>query len=317
VLAIAEQHGNKELTADAGSVLALSQMLTGKFESAGESFDRVIPLYETMAEATVGVGSPPNLTRTFAYGLSAWNTWFLGFPNRAAKKMDAAFIIARAVNSKAVEEMLHYAATVFSCLIRERDRTREHAEALIILATELGNPFRRAMAELHLGWFDSVARDPSEGIARMQRAFADFKAAGSFSVREIFPSLIAQVLCLFGRYEEALVTIDEALAVIEETGERFFEAELLRSKGELVLAKGVSNVKQAEQWFRTGIEIARSQKAKSWELRATTSLARLLRDTSRHDEARAMLSEIYGWFTEGFDTADLKDAKALIEELST
>jgi predicted ATPase len=146
--------------------------------------------------------------------------------------------------------------------------------------------------------------------------FADFKATGSFTVREIFPSLIAQALCLFGRYEEALVTIDEALAVLEETGERFFEAELHRTKGELVLAKGVSNAMQAEQSFRMGIEIARSQKAKSWELRATTSLTRLLRDTNRRDEAHAMLAEIYNWFTEGFDTADLKDAKALLEELA-
>jgi tetratricopeptide (TPR) repeat protein len=317
VLTIAERHGNKKLTADSSSVLALLQMFAGKFESAGESFDRVISLYETIPEATAGVGSPHNLSHAFAFGFSAWNAWFLGFPNRAAKKMDDAFITARALNSKAVEETIRYAATVFFCLVRERERTREHADALVILATELGNPFRRAMAELHLGWFDSVARDRSEGIARMQHAFADFKATGSFTVREIFPSLIAQALCLFGRYEEALVTIDEALAVLEETGERFFEAELHRTKGELVLAKGVSNAMQAEQSFRMGIEIARSQKAKSWELRATTSLTRLLRDTNRRDEAHAMLAEIYNWFTEGFDTADLKEAKALLEELGT
>jgi class 3 adenylate cyclase/tetratricopeptide (TPR) repeat protein len=316
MLAIAEQHGNKELAANSSSVAAFSQMLAGKFESAGESFARVISLYQTMPGAAGGVGSPNNLSRIFAYGPSAWVTWFLGFPNRAVKKMDDAFIMARALNSKAVEELIHYAAMVFFCLVRERERTREHADALIVLATELGNPFRRAMAELHLGWFDSVARDRSEGIARMQRALADFKATGSMTVREIFLSLIAQVLCLFGRYEEALVTIDEALAVIEETGERFFEAEAHRTKGELLLAKGKSKALQAEQSFRTAVEVARSQKAKSWELRATTSLARLLRHSGRRDEAGAMLSEIYNWFTEGFETADLKDAKALLDELS-
>ena len=117
-------------------------------------------------------------------------------------------------------------------------------------------------------------------------------------------------------YDEALVTIEEALAVIEETGERFLEAEVYRTKGELLLAKGASNVVLAEQAFRDAIEVARLQKAKSWELRAATNLARLLRDTNRGDEARAMLAEIYNWFTEGFDTADLKDAKALLDELN-
>ncbi|MBV8138344.1 MAG: hypothetical protein JO121_22355 [Deltaproteobacteria bacterium] len=112
------------------------------------------------------------------------------------------------------------------------------------------------------------------------------------------------------------MTIDEAQAVIEETGERITEADVHRTKGELLLAKGVSNAPQAEHSFRTAIEIARLQKAKSWELRATMSLARLLRDTNRGDEARSMLAEIYNWFTEGFDTADLKDAKALLDELS-
>jgi predicted ATPase len=113
-----------------------------------------------------------------------------------------------------------------------------------------------------------------------------------------------------------LAEIDEALAVIEQTGERFSEAEVHRTRGEALLTKGLSNTTQAEQSFRTAIEVARRQKAKSWEVRATISLARLLRDTDRRDEARRMLAEIYNWFTEGFDTADLKEAKALLDELS-
>ena len=108
----------------------------------------------------------------------------------------------------------------------------------------------------------------------------------------------------------------KALAEIEETGARFFETEVHRPKGESLLAKGASNAVQAEQSFRTAIEVARSQKARSWELRATTSLARLLAKHNRCGEARQMLAEIYGWFTEGFDTADLKDAKALLDKLS-
>ena len=316
MLAIAEQHGNNELTAQSFSSLALSQMLAGKFESADKSFDRAISTYETMPKATTGLGSLRNINEVAGYGFSAWNTWFLGFQTRAAEKMDDALTEARGLDSKAVHELLHYGATVFFSLLRERERTREYADALVILATELGNPARRAIGELYLGWFDSVAGDRPEGIERMQRALADFKASGSLTMASSFSSLIAQVQCLFGRYDEALVAIDEALAVIEQTGNRAFEAEVHRIKGELQLAKDGSNTVPAEQSFRTAIEVARAQKARSWELRATTSLARLLDRQGRRDEARAMLADIYNWFAEGFDTADLKDAKALSDELN-
>ena len=104
---------------------------------------------------------------------------------------------------------------------------------------------------------------------------------------------------------------------MEKTGERFLEAELYRLSGELLLMQDAPDAAQADRSFREAIEVARRQRAKSFELRATTSLARLLKKQGKKEEARQMLSEIYGWFTEGFDTADLKDAKALLEELST
>ena len=110
--------------------------------------------------------------------------------------------------------------------------------------------------------------------------------------------------------------LDDSFPIIERTGQRWYEAEVHRLKGELLLAQDASNAEQAEQSFRTAIEISRKQHAKSWELRATSSLARLLDGEGKRNEARAMLADIYNWFTEGFDTADLKDAKALLDELT-
>ena len=110
--------------------------------------------------------------------------------------------------------------------------------------------------------------------------------------------------------------MDESLAVANMSGVSLYEAETSRLKGDLVLAKDISRTGQAEECYRQAIAVARGQAAKSWELRATTSLARLLRDTNRRDETSKILAEIYGWFTEGFDTADLKDAKALLDELT-
>ena len=107
----------------------------------------------------------------------------------------------------------------------------------------------------------------------------------------------------------------ESVAVAGKNEERKFDSERLRLKGELLLRQSYSNAAEAESCFERAIEIARSQSAKSWELRTAVSLARLLRDTGRRDEAHTILAEIYGWFTEGFDTADLKDAKALLDEL--
>ena len=109
--------------------------------------------------------------------------------------------------------------------------------------------------------------------------------------------------------------LDGALAHVERSGEKVDLAEMLRLKGEITLMIDASRTAKAEQCFRDALEVARAQSARWWQLRTTTSLARLLRDTNRRDEARAMLAEIYNWFTEGFDTADLKEAKTLLDEL--
>ena len=149
----------------------------------------------------------------------------------------------------------------------------------------------------------------------MRRSLSEHRAAGSDLLNEYVLAFIATALGEMERFDEALAAIDESFSTIERTGQRLHEAEVHRLKGELLLKQDASNAAQAEQSFRTAIDISRRQHAKSWELRATTSLARLLGTQGKHDEARAMLAEIYSWFTEGFDTADLKDAKALLDKL--
>ena len=119
-----------------------------------------------------------------------------------------------------------------------------------------------------------------------------------------------------GRLDDGLSALTEALAAADEHENHYYEAEMHRLKGELLLRQDNSNAAEAQNCFQRAIEIARKQSAKSWELRATMSLARLLAKQGNRDEARAMLAEIYNWFTEGFDTADLKDAKALLDRLS-
>ena len=118
-----------------------------------------------------------------------------------------------------------------------------------------------------------------------------------------------------GQAEEALALLNDALQLVERTGERWFAAELNRHKGQLLLRQGHSHA--VEELYRKALNIAREQEAKLWELRAAASLARLRRDQGRHAEARDLLAPVYGWFTEGFDTGDLKEAKALLDELAS
>jgi predicted ATPase len=148
------------------------------------------------------------------------------------------------------------------------------------------------------------------------------RATGLELARTHFLSHLADAYGESGQLEEGLAVVAEALDAADKAGERFYEAELYRVRGGLLLKLGVQEPEskveeQAAACFRKAIEVARRQSAKSLELRATTSLARLLAKQDRRDEARTMLAEIYGWFTEGFDTADLKDAKALLEGLSS
>src|SRR5215471_9171503 len=155
----------------------------------------------------------------------------------------------------------------------------------------------------------------------MRKGFDSWRACGSEIMLTVLAAPLVRAYGMCGQVDKAFAALAEAMTLVENTGERIYEAELYRLKGELTLkgpeASPHSSIKEeAESYFRQAIEVARQQSAKSWELRTTTSLARLLAEQGRRSEARKILAEIYNWFTEGFDTADLKDAKALLDQLS-
>ena len=154
----------------------------------------------------------------------------------------------------------------------------------------------------------------SEGISRIRQGLAACRATGAVLSRPFFSRFLADAYLRAEQLTEGLAVVDEALSLVSQTQERWHEAELWRLKGELVRQTGLECLQEAENCLRKALAVARPQEAKLWEVRATTGLARLLRDAGRRTEAHAMLSEIYNWFTEGFDTADLKDAKALLED---
>jgi predicted ATPase len=165
------------------------------------------------------------------------------------------------------------------------------------------------------GWAQVEQGRLEEGIAQLRRGLAARSDLAAEALRPCALSQLAAACSKLGQTDDALAVVSEAVAAVERTGERYWEAEIYRLKGELLLDSNGRS--EAETCFRHAIDIAHRQSAKSLELRAVTSLSRLLQKQGKKEEARQILADIYGWFSEGFDTADLKDAKALLEELST
>ena len=165
------------------------------------------------------------------------------------------------------------------------------------------------------GWAIARQGRPEEGLAQLRESVAIYKSVGAELALTQFLAMTAEAFCCAGQVEEALTTVDEALVMTSRNRDCYYDAELHRLRGELLLLNGATDA-EAESCFQQAIQIAQQQRAKSWELRAATSLARLWQQQGKTAEARQMLAEIYGWFTEGFDTADLQDAKALLDELS-
>src|ERR1700723_267859 len=216
--------------------------------------------------------------------LSGWNLWFLGYPDRAVERMNIATAIAHS-GLKTMLADIHGYATYMLELRREPDQMRARAEARLALSVESGYAAGRALSEIYLGWADVLARDLDGGIIRMKHHLSELRAAGFEVAAAYHLALIATALGKAGRFDEALRTIEESLLIVDRTGQRHCEAEVHRLKGELLLVQRTSNAADAEKSFRTAIEIARKQRAKSWLLRATASLSRLLAKQRKRDKA--------------------------------
>jgi predicted ATPase len=254
----------------------------------------------------------------------AWVLWLLGYADRALESANQALGLARELSHPFSLAWAVFCIAVLHQQRRECQATKEQAEHLITLATEQGFSHWVVLGTVLRSWAISVYEHSAGELEPMRQSLATWQAMGAVLERPHCLSLLAEACGVLAETKEGLVLIDEALAAVNNTGERYYEAELHRCKGELELRQvngyprslTVDAELNAEVSIKKAIQIASAQHAKAWQLRATTSLARLLAKQAHRDEARAILAEIYDSFTEGFDTADLKDAKALFDELS-
>jgi len=197
---------------------------------------------------------------------------------------------------------------------REPDAVVEHCRTLTSLAGEHGFPFYRALAEILAGCAAIQNGEGAQAVEEIKRGIDAWQGLGSGLALPWFLGELAEGLRSIGRCDEALEVVSDALRRTERSGERQFAAELHRIAGTVLLTQ--EKPIEAESFFRRAREIARTQSARMWELRASRSLAALLAKQGKREEARTTVADVYDWFTEGFDTADLKEAKALLDKLS-
>lgn len=258
--------------------------------------------------------------------------WLLGYPDQARQMICEALNLAQEISHPASRGLVLLTAAGLYRNYREPQKTRELAEEIITYSIEQGIA-QLAWGTFWRGWAEAV-EGHKEGISEMRKSLAAQRATGTKMTGPSLGIVLADALGGAGQVVEALSVLDEALDAAHSIGERFAEAEMYRLKGQLLLRRAAgmgsfrtaaagavttseeqSLASQAETYLRQSIDIARRQGAKSWELRATMSLSRLYLEQNRKEEARRILAEVYGWFTEGFDTADLREAGALLEEL--
>ena len=241
--------------------------------------------------------------------------WLLGFPEQARTSIREALTLARTLaHPFSLAFALHWAATTHQWR-REAPAAQEQAEASMAFSREQGFALWVPGGTILRGWALTEQGQMAEGIAQMRQGMTAWQATGAEVDRPYYLALLAEGYGKAGQAEAGLHVLAEALTVVDAIEERYYEAELYRLQGVLLLACSTEHDTEAETCFRQALDIARRQQAKSWELRAAMSLAQLWQQQGKRDEAHDMLAPIYGWFTEGFDTADLQEAQVLLAAL--
>ena len=317
ILDLAESQQNTGFLVQACFALGLSLFIRGEFSAARKCLERGSVAYDHQQHSAYAFlyGNNPGVS---CLSFEALALWHLGYPEQALNKsLEAVTLAQQALHPFSLAFALDRAA-VFHQFRRDMQAVQTRAEAGISLSNEQGFPLWVAAGSVLQGWALAEQGQIETGITRIQQGLNGYRGTGAEMFRSHFLALLAEAYGKGGRTEEGLDAVTEALGIAQATGEHFYEAELYRLKGDLLVDKwGISQPQaaQAAAYFQCAIEVAQQQNAKSLELRANVSLARLWQRQGQITEARQRLTESYGWFTEGFDMVDLQDAKALLAEL--
>jgi len=297
-------------------LMGFSLMLTGDIAEGRAHYDRAIALYDPVEHRPLAT----RLGQDVGVAILSFRSlalWLLGYPEAALADSAQALKDAREINQAAT--LMHALSHTTMCVhipCGNYTTAKAALEEVIALADEKGAPFVKALATLNQAWILTLTGKASCAIQMFTTGIAAYRSTGATIWRPLHLSHLARAYAELGQFDDAWRYMGEAMMAIETTNERWFESEANRIAGEIVLLSPEPNAAKAQEYFERALEIARQQQAKSWELRAAMSMARLWRDQGKPQQARELLAPVYGWFTEGFDTRDLKDAKALLDTLA-
>jgi class 3 adenylate cyclase/predicted ATPase len=300
---------------ETGRLLGSTSFYLGELGDARTHLERSTSIYDPVDHGSMALqyGTDPGVA-SLCYLSNL--LWCLGFPDQALIRSQQSLALA----SRQAHQVSFAGAWHFASLLHhfrgEVVTARERAEAAISFSTKHGFEFFAALGTIDQGWALIRQSQVAEGMTQIERGMFAYKSIGAQLWWPFFLSLLASAHLTSETAKQGLALISEANDIIDRTAERWWLPELWRLEGELLLKEDSDNEVEAKHRLDQAIVIAKEQQSKSLQLRATISLARLLRDNGGHDEARVMLAEIYNWFTEGFDTTDLLEAKALLDELN-
>jgi predicted ATPase len=313
-LALAERQGTTAALTIGHRLMGTSLLYTGKMAEGRAHLDQAIALYDPHQHRLLATRFGHDI-RAAALCFRSWTQWLLGYPDAALADAVRSLADAREVGQAAVLMFSLTTVAVTNILCGRYAAATALAEELVALAEEKSTVLFKAWGIIHGGCASALNGEAAEAIRIIPLGLSASRSTGSKYLVPYFLSHLAWAYAQLGRCDEASRCIDEVITTMETTKERWCEAQASRVAGEITRRLPIADGSKAQGYFEHALAVARQQHAKSWELRAGMSLARLWRDQGKVQQARELLTPVYGWFTEGFDTRDLK-AKALLEELA-
>ena len=310
--ALAQKQGTNVPVMVGHRLMGTSLVTTGDFVRGRAHYDQALKLHdpsEAIVAARFGQGAEAT-----TLALRSKAQWFLGYPEAMLADTNRALSIAQSVGHAATLMFVLYHTALSHFLRGDWAAANAHSETLTAIAHEKSSLFWWPGAMLLQGTIAAQASKDTNTVQMITSTITAWRRTRTTLLMPFFLSHLANIYSHISQFDDARLRIREAMTLIETTKETWFEAEVNRIAGEVALMSG--NAEEAHKYFERALAVARQQQAKSWELRTATSLARLWRSQGKPQQARELLAPVYGWFTEGFDTLDLKEAKALLEELA-
>jgi predicted ATPase len=316
-LALAEKQGTTTPLLMAHRVMGISLLYTGGIAEARMHLEQATALYDPAEHRSLAMRFGGQDARAHVLSYLSWALWLLGYPEAALAASRRALSDAREIGQATTLMTTLTLATFSSIFCGDYATAKTQSDELILLADEKGGLYWKPLGIMNRGWLFTLTGKAPDAVELITSGIAAYRSTESTNFMPLRLSHLAIAYAEMGLANEAWRSVGEAMTTMETSKERWFEPEVNRIAGEIALKSRPPDIAKAKAYFDRSLTVARQQQAKSWELRASMSLARLWRDQSKPQQARELLAPVYGWFTEGFDTRDLKEAKALLEELAS